>query len=515
MKLLFILLSIGWLSCTPTPSTEFENFLNQSTEKNYTLLIQNGQIVDGLGNDEYSADLLIQDDTIAFIGQVDTALIQVKKTIDAAGKVVTPGFIDMHSHGNPLKTPEFKNFLAMGATTISLGKDGSSPDYENLAEWMQLVADTVPGVNIAMFVGHGTLRMQSGIKYNPRPSDEQLEVIGQLLEQNLDAGCFGMTTGLEYIPGFYAPAYELEHLAKIVGEKNKLITSHVRNEDDNEVESSIRELLDQGKFCRVNVSHMKVVYGQGESRAEEILNVLNQARRDGVPVTADVYPYTASYTGISILFPEWAKPPNNYQQVVATRRAELEDFLRNKVNQRNGPEATLLGTAPYAGKNLAQLSEEMDKPFEDILIDDIQPGGASGAYFVMNDSLQSRFIADSLVMISSDGSPTSRHPRGHGTFARIIEKFIVQDSVLTLADAVRKMTSMPAQTMGITDRGTIAVGKKADVLIFDPKQVHETATYENPFQLAEGINFVIVNGKISSENGEYSSQRNGQMLRKQ
>ncbi len=403
----------------------------------------------------------------------------------------------------------------MGATTISLGKDGSSPDYENLAEWMQLVADTVPGVNIAMFVGHGTLRMQSGIKYNPRPSDEQLEAIGQLLEQNLDAGCFGMTTGLEYIPGFYAPAYELEHLAKIVGEKNKLITSHVRNEDDNEVESSIRELLDQGKFCRVNVSHMKVVYGQGESRAEEILNVLNQARRDGVPVTADVYPYTASYTGISILFPEWAKPPNNYQQVVATRRAELEDFLRNKVNQRNGPEATLLGTAPYAGKNLAQLSEEMDKPFEDILIDDIQPGGASGAYFVMNDSLQSRFIADSLVMISSDGSPTSRHPRGHGTFARIIEKFVVQDSILTLADAVRKMTSLPAQTMGITDRGTIAVGKKADVLVFDPKQVHETATYENPFQLAEGINFVIVNGKISSENGEYSSQRNGQMLRKQ
>ena len=227
-----------------------------------------------------------------------------------------------------------------------------------------------------------------------------------------------------------------------------------------------------------------------------------------------VYPFTASYTGISILFPEWAKPPNDYQQVIANRRAELEEFLRNKVNQRNGPEATLLGTAPYAGKTLAQLAKEMNKPFEDILIDDIQPGGASGAYFVMNDSLQSRFIADSLVMISSDGSPTSRHPRGHGTFARIIEKFVVQDSVLTLTEAVRKMTSLPAQTMGISDRGTLTVGNKADILVFDPQQVHETATYEDPFQLAKGMNYVIVNGEISLENGELSSQRHGQMLRK-
>ncbi len=501
-------------ACTQSSPTEFESFLSQQPGKKYSLLIQDGQVIDGLGNDSYVVDLLIQDDTIVFIGKVDTALMEVEKTIGAAGEVVTPGFIDMHSHGNPLETPDFQNFLAMGATTISLGKDGSSPDYENLAEWMQLVEDTVPGVNIAMFVGHGTLRMQSGIKYNPRPSEEQLEKIGGLLEKNLDAGCFGMTTGLEYIPGFYAPSYELEHLAKIVGEREKVITSHVRNEDDSEVGSSIQELLNQGQFCQVNVSHMKVVYGQGESRAEEILDLLHQARQSGVQVTADVYPYTASYTGISILFPEWAKPPNDYQQVIANRRAELEEFLRNKVNQRNGPEATLLGTAPYAGKTLAQLAKEMNKPFEDILIDDIQPGGASGAYFVMNDSLQSRFIADSLVMISSDGSPTSRHPRGHGTFARIIEKFVVQDSVLTLTEAVRKMTSLPAQTMGISDRGTLTVGNKADILVFDPQQVHETATYEDPFQLAKGMNYVIVNGEISLENGELSSQRHGQMLRK-
>jgi len=515
VRLLFLLFAcLGVAACVQSPSSEFEIFVEQNPEQSFDLLIRGGQVINGLGEEAYPADVLVRADSIAFIGVVDTTLVSITRIIDAKGKTVTPGFIDMHSHGDPLETPDFQNFLAMGATTISLGKDGSSPDYEDLGEWMQLVEDTVPGVNIAMFVGHGTLRMQSGINYSPRPTEGQLGVMGDLLRKNLDAGCFGMTTGLEYIPGFYAPSYELEYLAEIVGEKGKLITSHVRNEDDDEVEASIRELLKQGEYCPVNVSHMKVVYGKGKSRAEEVLQLLNEARQAGIQVTADVYPYTASYTGIGILFPEWAKPPNDYRQVVATRRAELEGFLRDKVNSRNGPEATLLGTAPYAGKTLAQLAEERNKPFEDILIDDIKPGGASGAYFVMNDTLQARFIADPWVMISSDGSPTSRHPRGHGTFARIIEKFVVQDSILTLTEAVRKMTSLPAQTMGITDRGRLAVGKKADILVFDPQQVHETATYENPFQLAEGINYVVVNGEISLENGQFAKQRHGQMLRK-
>ncbi len=513
--LLFLLASLGLKACVQSPPSEFEIFVEQHPEQSFDLLIQGGEVIDGLGEEAYPADILVSADSIVFIGLVDTTLVSIRRIINAEEKTVTPGFIDMHSHGNPLETPDFQNFLAMGATTISLGKDGSSPNYEDLGEWMQLVEDTIPGVNIAMFVGHGTLRMQSGINYSPRPTEGQLGLMGDLLRKNLDAGCFGMTTGLEYIPGFYAPAYELEYLAEIVGEEGKLITSHVRNEDNNEVETSIQELLKQGQYCLVNVSHMKVVYGKGKNRAEEILKLLGEARQAGVQVTADVYPYTASYTGIGILFPEWAKPPNNYARVVATRRAELEEFLRDKVNSRNGPEATLLGTAPYAGKTLAQLAEEMNKPFEDILIDDIKPGGASGAYFVMNDTLQSRFIADPWVMISSDGSPTSRHPRGHGTFARIVEKFVVQDSILTLTEAVRKMTSLPAQTMGIIDRGMLAVGKKADILVFDPQQVHETATYENPFQLAEGMDYVIVNGEISLENGEFSTQRYGQMLRKQ
>jgi N-acyl-D-aspartate/D-glutamate deacylase len=507
-------LAFLFVACTSPEPSAFEEFLTSQPEKDFDLLISQGTVIDGSGQSGYVADLLVSGDSIAFVGQVDTSQVEVSRIIDAGGKVVTPGFIDTHSHGNPLSTPDFHNFLAMGATTISLGKDGSSPAVEDLGTWMQQVEDTVPGVNIAMFVGHGTLRMLSGIRYNPRPSQEQVVDMGQMLAKGLDAGAFGMTTGLEYIPGTYAPDYELEHLAEVVGEKGKFITSHVRNEDDEAMEASLRELLMQGKFAPVQVSHMKVVYGEGEDRAEEILNVLATAREEGIKVTADVYPYTASYTTISIVFPEWALPPNNYEDVVSTKRTELAEFLRNKVNQRNGPEATLLGTAPWAGKTLAQVATELNKPFEDVLIDDIRPGGASGAYFVMNDALQSRFIADSLVMICSDGSPTSRHPRGHGTFAKIIEQYVLQDSLFSLEEAVRKMTSLPAQTMGITDRGRLVPGMKADILIFDPQQVKATATYENPFQLAEGFEYVLVNGKLSIDGGEIAQQRNGKMLRK-
>ena len=498
-------------ACQSTPSA-FEQFLSAQSSTHYSLLIQRGTVIDGSGRPGYAADVLISEDTLAFIGTADTSLITVDRIIDARGQVITPGFIDMHAHGNPLETPAFRNFLAMGVTTIALGKDGSSPDYRNLGEWMQQVDDTVPGVNIAMFVGHGTLRLQSGIKYNPRPSEEQLQGMGKLLTDNLSAGCFGLTTGLEYMPGWYAPDYELEYLARRVGERGKLITSHVRNEDDDAIEASLRELLLQGKYCAVHASHLKVVYGQGASRAEEILALLDSARREGIRVSADVYPYTASYTGISILFPEWAKPPHNYAQVVATRGEELATFLRNKVNQRNGPAATLLGTPPYAGKTLAQLATQYNKPFEQVLMKDIRPGGASGAYFVMDDTLQARIIRDSTVMISSDGSPTARHPRGHGTFAKIIETYVVQDSLLTLPVAIRKMTALSAQTMGITDRGRIAVGMKADVLVFDPTRVRATATYEDPFQLAEGFDMVIVNGEIAKEQ-HFLAERYGRVLK--
>jgi len=479
------------------------------------LLIENGRVLDGVGGDERSADVVVVDDVIVFIGDAEFSeedLAQrVARRIDADGRVVSPGFIDLHAHGDPLETPEMESFLAMGVTTIALGQDGSSPDVADLSGWLDEVAETGIGTNLAMFVGHGTLRERSGIGRKAEPEPEELERMLTMLDEAL-AYTFGMTTGLEYNPGLNAQRDELEALARVVGENDRLIMSHMRNEDDEQLEASIAELLNQGEFAQVHISHLKSVYGRGVERADEILKILEDAQAAGIEVTAEMYPYNASYTGIGILFPVWAKTEEQFNVARAERRDELAEYLRNRVELRNGPEATLLGTDPWTGKTLAELAHEMEMPFEDVLIDVIGPQGASGAYFVMNDELQSHLLRHPLVGVCSDGSPTGFHPRGHGTFARIIERFVVGEGALTLPQAVQKMTSFAADVLGIDDRGRLAVGMKADIIVFDPLKVHENASYPDPLRLAEGFDYVIVNGKVARDRSTMSGDLHGAVL---
>lgn len=476
----------------PSPPTPFEQLLTK-IDTPFDILIKNGKIIDGSGSVAYEADLLINADTIAFIGEIDTSAISVNQTIDAKGKVITPGFIDAHAHGDPLTTPLFKNFSAMGVTTICLGQDGSSP-RNYLSNWADQVQQQNLGVNIAMFVGHGTLRRTSGINFQKNPDTNRINKQGELLQTAFTKGAFGMSTGLEYTPGTFATDTELLPLAKIVAKNEGLIMSHIRNEDDTEIESAIQELLRQGQYCNVQVSHMKSVYGKGKKRAKELLALLNTPKKNGPSITADVYPYTASYTGIGIVFPKWAKAPNDYKKVVKNRRAELLTFLKQKIIDRNGPAATLFGTAPYAGKTLAELSKEQGLPYEKVLLG-IGPNRASGAYFIMDDELQEEIIAHPKVMICSDGSPSMRHPRGYGSFAKIIEEYVLKRKRLSLEEAVRKMTSFPAKTIGFQKRGLLKVGNFADLLIFEPEKIKANATYESPHQLATGFDYVFVNGK--------------------
>lgn len=480
------------------------------------LVIEDGAVLDGLGSEARRADVVVVGDEIVFVGDAaftdDDYAGRVTRRIDADGRSVAPGFIDLHAHGDPLSTPAMENFLAMGVTTITLGQDGSSPDVADLGRWMNEVGSNGIGTNLAMFVGHGTLRTRSGIGRKPEPDPDELARMLAMLDESLDYS-FGMSTGLEYNPGLNAGRPELEALARVVGEHDRLIMSHMRNEDDDQIEASIEELLNQGEYARVHISHLKSVYGRGADRAEEILGILEGARAAGIEVSAEMYPYTASYTGIGILFPVWAKTEAQFNVARAERRDELAEYLRNRVNLRNGPEATLLGTDPWTGKTLAELAHDMEMPFEDVLIDVIGPDGASGAYFVMNDALQSRLLAHPLVGVCSDGSPTGFHPRGHGTFARIIERYVVAEGLLSLPAAVQKMTSFAAEVLGIEDRGSIETGKKADLIVFDPGAVRETATYPEPHRLAEGFDIVVVNGRIARERGRLADGLHGQVLR--
>ena len=477
------------------------------------LLIRGGLVVDGTGSAPEPADVLVRDGKIQAV--VPHGLLEVTPSvyvIDAMGRVVAPGFIDPHSHGDPLETAGFENFLAQGVTTITLGQDGSSPvtsDFPNL--FREYEAKGL-GVNIAMFVGHGSLRAASGIGQNANPSNEDVAQMAQMLDAALDH-TFGMSSGLEYQPGLWASSGELETLAKVVGARDRVIMSHMRNEDDDQLDASIDELLAQGRFARVHAAHLKSVYGQGAERGQAIILRLQQARASGIQVTADFYPYTASYTSVSLIFPVWAKTQADFEANKITRREDLLQHLRRRVLARNGPEAMLMANDPYTGMTLDAVAKQLGKPFEVALVDDLGPNSGSAAYFVMNEALQGALLEGDMVMVGSDGSPTGFHPRGHGSVARIIEREVLEQQRLSLAIAVKKMTSMPADVLGLRDRGRLLPGMVADLVVFAPEAVRETATFESPHQLAEGFDWVVISGQVAFQSGQGAMARLGRVLK--
>lgn len=488
-------------------------FSSLATAQEYDWHIDNATVIDGTGQESYQADLLIRGNTISFIGEVNTDTISAENYVDASGKVVTPGFIDAHAHGDPLETPEFYNFLGMGVTTIILGQDGSSPAVGKLSGWFEKVEEASPAVNIALFSGHGSIRGKVAIG-RQQPTNSELDKMRRLLESDLQDGAFGMSTGLEYVPGMYAGKEELESLAEVVGEHNGSIMSHMRSEDNAEIESSIKELAALGKYAPVHTSHLKVVYGKGQKRAVEVLNYIQSFRDEGITFTADVYPYEASFTGIGIVFPDWAKTESEWKQAMKERPDMLRQYLRDKVEQRNGPDAILFGSGEFSGMTLAEAAKKKQMDPIEVLLD-MGPRGASAAHFVMNEELQDRIVVAEGVMISSDGSPTMRHPRGYGSFAKIIRRYVNEEKLLSLEEAIYKMSGLPAQTIGLDDRGTIQKGKAADLLIFDPQEIKDKATFAEPHELAKGFDWIMVNGAVIRKDASFVDEGKGQVLRKE
>lgn len=454
-------------------------------EPQYSVLIRNATIVDGTGTAPYTGSVLIGADTIAYVGPKALGRVRADTVIDAAGRVVSPGFIDPHAHGDPFRTPGFENFRRMGVTTIVLGMDGSSDGADDPATHMRRLDSLNTGISVLSMVGHGTLS---------RLYDADTTQMAASIRRHFGAGYIGLSTGIEYYPGYMATMDELAAVARPVGEAGKRIHSHVRNEDADAVAASVGELIEQGRRggARVHVSHLKIVFGNDPVQADPLLDMIEEAG-----ATADVYPYVASYTGIGIVFPDWAMPPNDYAGVRATRREELAEYLRQRISKRNGPDATLFGTAPYSGRTLRQVADSLGKPFEDVLIDDIGPHGASAAYFVMNDAVMRRLLMHPSVVVSSDGSPTMLHPRGYGSFAKIIRAYVVDEPLLPLETAIRKMSGQTADLLDLTDRGYLRAGLRADVLLFDPAKVRDTATFSHPHRFAEGFDDVWINGRRS------------------
>ncbi|MCB0685934.1 MAG: hypothetical protein KDC53_05400 [Saprospiraceae bacterium] len=474
--------------------------------------ILNGSVIDGTGNAEYRADILIRGDSIAFIGNIDTSQITAR-IIDASNLVVTPGFIDAHAHGAPFED-SFENFLSMGVTTILLGQDGRSPVHRLVspsAFFDSLENHSLP-LNMAFLAGHGDLREALHLSEKKSLEIPEIEALCQHLEQALDAGCLGLSTGLEYLPGALAQEPELTAMAKTVGSHGRILMSHLRSEDDQEMNNSIEELLNQGKFCRVHISHIKVVYGKSNDRAQEILAIIEDAQSRGIQISTDVYPYNASYTGIGIVFPEWAKTKKDFDLVRSNRETELRSFIFQKIMDRNGPEATLFATRPFTGKTLAEVASESGQDFVDILLK-IGPVGASGAYFVMNEALQETFIVDPDIMISSDGGPSLRHPRSYGSFSKIIEKYVVNEQKLSLEAAIHKMSGLTASRLPIADRGILRQGFKADILVFNPTQIQARSTYANPYVKSKGLKKVFINGSLVIDQDSILNLDSGKIIK--
>lgn len=489
-----------------------------STEAQYDLVIRNASVVDGTGAPAYRASILVKGDTIVAIDTSNRTGLTATRVIDAAGRTLAPGFIDMHSHGDPLNQ-SFETFLAMGVTTVVLGQDGRSvrladaKDEHPFAQWASAAEAAGVQVNVAALSGHGSIRRIAQVPDSVRRlSNQQLERMTQALRADLQAGTFGMSTGLEYVPGIYSEPQEVLALAREVGTWGGLITSHMRSEDDDKIAGSIDELVAQGEFARVHISHLKVVFGKGAERGRQLLDLISNKRKAGVDLTADAYPYTAGFTGVAILFPEWALPPTDYAGVVATRRDELAAYLEQRMTKRNGPDALLFGTPPYAGKTLAQVAQERGQSYVDFLIE-LGPRGGSGAHFTQDEALQDVLFGDPNVAVSTDGSPGLRHPRSSGTYAKLFERYVREKQMLTVEQAVRKASGIPAQIMRFTDRGVIRVGAKADLVLFDPAKVRATSSYVEPFALAEGFDIVVVNGQIARENGVMQPGRHGRVLR--
>ncbi|MBC3764593.1 N-acyl-D-amino-acid deacylase family protein [Neptunicella marina] len=475
------------------------------------VLFTHARVIDGSGRPAFIGDVAVTGGQVSFVGDAAKHNIIATQTIDAAGKYLTPGFIDLHAHGNPVKDGAFTNFISMGVTSVVLGQDGFSPAISGIQSWQQQWDPQGVAVNIGMLVGHGSLRRYVGIGNVSNVSEKQISAMESVLNNALDTH-FGLSTGLEYVPAIHAPESELIALAKIVGKKHRLIMSHMRSEDDDKLFTSIHELARQGKFAKVHISHIKSVYGQGAERGKDIVALLEQYNNERIHITADIYPYTASYTGLAILFPQWAKTDGMMQRAVQTRRKELEQYLLNKVLSRGGPGSTLMGTGKYKGRTLEEVATLLEKPFQDVLIDDLGPEGASAAYFIMDDALQEELLKSRLVAIGSDGSPTMYHPRGYGSFAKVLQQYVKQQGLLTIEKAIYKMTGLAAQIIGLPKRGLIREGYSADLLLFDLNQIKSHADYQHPHQLATGFEWVMVNGKFAIEQGNVNLNRQGQLL---
>ena len=491
------------------------------------LIIKNGSVYNGYDTIPEKVSIAIKGDKIIFIGNEKWVRLKSDKTIDANGLIVCPGFIDPHTHADKdlIKKSTSHNlpFLMQGVTTVIVGNDGES--YFPTIKYKDVFEKNGLGTNVVLLAGHGTLRQEvignSKIKATP----EQVNAMQDLLQKELDAGAFGMSTGLFYSPGSYADTQEVIDLAKVVAKNGGIYDTHLRDESSYSIGliPSIEEAIEIGRKAKlpIHISHIKCLGVGVWNESEAIIKLIEKSRSEGIDVSANQYPYDASATGLkAAVVPRWAESGGNDSLFLRYKNPVLKLKIlgetKENITRRGGPDKLLIVKAQeesFNGKNVAEIASILNVSAEEAVFKILEKGFARVASFNMNEKDIQNFMKQSWVVTGSDGN--EGHPRKYGSFPKKYNKYVTNDHIISVAKFINGSTSETAAIFKIPKRGKIKEGYFADIIIFDPNTFKDKADYIDAFQYAEGLKYSIINGVTVVDNGIYNSFRPGKVLKKQ
>lgn len=514
----FPLAVIALVSATATPRRT----------QDVDVLLRGGTIIDGTGSTPHVADLAIRGDRIVFIGDASRSSLTPKRTIDVRGLVVAPGFIDPHTHtAADLSSSDQRQranlpYLMQGVTTVVTNNDGGGTT--EIGKTLDAWTKSGIGTNAALYVPQGSVRDSVLGMSDAAPTAAQLDAMRLIVRRGMEQGALGMSTGLYYAPGSYAQTDEVIELAKVASQFGGIYDTHLRDESSYTIGlvGAVNEAIRIGREARIpiHISHIKALGADVWGQSDTVIALIRAARAQGVDVTASQYPYDASGTSVGAsLLPRWAQVGGRdslrARIADALTRARLTKEMERNLQRRGGASTLLISSTrdtSILGRTLEQVASARHESPIDAALQIVQQGDASVASFNMNEKDIEKFMVQDFIMTCSDGS--AGHPRKYGTFPRLLREYVFTKHVLTLPQAIHRSSALTAQMLRLPDRGVLAVGNFADVIVFDTATVADRATYRQPTLLATGMRYVFVNGAPAIDQGSFSGVLAGRALRR-